>query len=365
MQIHEENNDFGKMIDEKMEAAQADTMKWLMPPSLLAAYQHCNMLLSGKFRYGEDYNEFEKSFIQDYAHDVLDMIWIFAVAGEETFTATMSDDEAAPMSRWFAAYTIILLNLARKTGYFTAYTKMTATVTDVHNDIDLSSISNMNQMDIAAKALEFQSEEFTEKMKRINAELIPLYIAHPLFNHLPKVIALDKETVGHIKNNIEGCVSDEQLRRRLLIPARYDWKKYVCDMRDLTVKILENTYTREDLTRLHRNIPSYEIEYDETEIGNLEFHMKLVDELEELIRPIKELVDVAVKSNNNRVKLNVGLILNQVIFSGLTFDRGLSNEHLSEFGNKIHPVLENIEKMRSTLGIFDETGNIIDGIKIE
>lgn len=31
MQIHEENNDFGKMIDEKMEAAQADTMKWLMP----------------------------------------------------------------------------------------------------------------------------------------------------------------------------------------------------------------------------------------------------------------------------------------------------------------------------------------------
>ena len=136
-------------------------------------------------------------------------------------------------------------------------------------------------------------------------------------------------------------------------------------MRDLTVKILENTYTREDLTRLHRNIPSYEIEYDETEIGNLEFHMKLVDELEELIRPIKELVDVAVKSNNNRVKLNVGLILNQVIFSGLTFDRGLSNEHLSEFGNKIHLVLENIEKMRSTLGIFDETGNIRDGIKIE
>ena len=79
MQIHEENNDFGKMIDEKMEAVQADTMKWLMPPSLLAAYHHCNMLLNGKFRYGEDYNEFEKSFIQDYAHDVLDMIWIFSV----------------------------------------------------------------------------------------------------------------------------------------------------------------------------------------------------------------------------------------------------------------------------------------------
>ena len=59
------------------------------------------------------------------------------------------------------------------------------------------------------------------------------------------------------------------------------------------------------------------------------------------------------------------LMICYVIFSGLTFDRGLSNEHLSEFSNKIHPVLENIEKMRSTLGIFDETGNIIDGIKIE
>lgn len=361
MQMHEENNEFEKIIKE-MEAAQAETMRWLMPPSLLSAYHHCNVLLSGKFRYGEDYNELEKSFIKDYVHDVLDLIWIFAVAGEETFTATMNDDEAAPMSRWFAAYIIISSNLAHKTGRFTAYAQAMAAVTDVHSDIDLS----MNPKDLAAKAVEYQSEEFTEKMKRINAELVPLYISHPLFNHLPKVVAPDEKIQERIKNNIDGCVPDERLRRGLLIPAKYDWEKYICDIRDLTVKIVESTYTREDLTKLHRNIPSYEIEYEETEIGKPEFHIGLVEELEEVIQPMKELVDVAVKSNNNRVKLNIGLILNQLIFSGSTFGRGLLNEqHLSEFVKKIHPVLENIAKLRSALGIFDETGNIKDGIKIE
>lgn len=365
MQIHEENTDFEKIIKE-MEAAQAETMRWLMPPSLLSAYHHCNILLSGKFRYGEDYNEIDKSFIKDYVRDVLDMIWIFAVAGEETFTATMNDDEAAPMSRWFAAYIIISSNLAHKTGHYTAYAQTIAAVTDVHSDIDLSSIPNMNPMDLAAKAVEYQSEEFTEKMKRINSELVPLYISHPLFNHLPKVVAPDKEVQDRIKSNIEGAVPDERLRRGLLIPAKYDWEKYICDIRDLTVKIVENTYTREDITNLHRNIPAYETEYDETEIGKIEFHMGLVDELEEVIQPMKELVDVGVKSNNNRVKLNVGLILNQLIFTGSTFGRGLLNEqHLSEFVKKIHPVIENIAKLRSTLGIFDETGNIKDGIKIE
>lgn len=361
MQMHEENNEFEKFIKE-MEAAQADTMRWLMPPSLLAAYNHCNMLLSGRFRYGEDYNEIEKSFIKDYVHDVLDMIWIFAVAGEETFTATMNDDEAAPMSRWFAAYVIISSNLAHKTGRFTAYAQAMAAVADVHNDIDLS----MNPKDLAAKAVEYQSEEFSEKMKRINSELIPLYISHPLFNHLPKVIAPDKEVQERIKSNIDGCVSDERLRRGLMLPAKYDWERYICDMRDLTVKIVENTYNRDDLTRLHRNIPLYEMEYDETEIGKLEFHIGLVEELEEVIQPMKELVDVAVKSNNNRILLNVGLILNQIIFTCSTFSRGLLNEQqLSEFGKKIHPVLENIVNMRNVLGIFDETGNIIDGIKLD
>lgn len=34
--MNEENNDFGKMIYEKMEAAQADTMKWLMPPIIIS-----------------------------------------------------------------------------------------------------------------------------------------------------------------------------------------------------------------------------------------------------------------------------------------------------------------------------------------
>lgn len=361
MQMHEENNEFEKIIKE-MEAAQADTMRWLMPPSLLAAYNHCNMLLSGRFRYGEDYNEIEKSFIKDYAHAVLDMIWVFAVAGEETFTATMNDDEAAPMSRWFAAYVIISSNLAHKTGRFTAYAQAMAAVSDVHNDIDLS----MNPKDLAAKAVEYQPEEFSEKMKRINSELIPLYISHPLFNHLPKVIAPDKEVQDRIKSSIDGCVSDERLRRGLILPAKYDWERYICDMRDLTVKIVENTYNRDDLTRLHRNIPLYEMEYDETEIGKLEFHIGLVEELEEVIQPMKELVNVAVKSNNNRILLNVGLILNQIIFTGSTFSRGLLNEQqLSEFGKKMHPVLENIVNMRNVLGIFDETGNIIDGIKLD
>lgn len=362
MQMHEENNEFEKIIKE-MEAAQADTMRWLMPPSLLAAYNHCNMLLSGRFR-GEDYNELEKSFIKDYAHDVLDMIWIFAVVGEETFTATMNDDEAAPMSRWFTAYITISSNLAHKTGLFTAYAQAMAAVADVHSDIDLS----MNPKELTMKAVvEYQSEEFTEKMKRINAELVPLYIAHPLFNHLPKVVALDKEAQERIKSNIDGCVSDERLRRGLMLPAKYDWERYIYDMRDLTVKIVENTYTRDDLTRLHRNIPLYEMEYDETEIGKLEFHIGLIEELEEVIQPMKELVDVAVKSNNNRILLNVGLILNQLIFTVSTFDRGLSDEQqlLSKFGNKTYPVLENIAKMRNVLGIFDETGNIIDGIKLD
>lgn len=364
MQMREESNDFEKVIKE-MAAAQADAMRWLMSPSLLSAYHHCNMLLNGKFRYASDYNEIDKSFIKDYAHDVLNMIWIFAVAGEETFTATMENDEAMPMSRWFAAYMVLSSNLAHKTGQFCAYAQTIAAVTDTRSNIDLSAIPNMNPLDLAAKAVEYQSEEFSEKMKRINAELVPLYIAHPLFNHLPKVVAPDKEAQERIKNNIEGCVPDERLRKGLLIPAKYDWEKYICDMRDLTVKIIENTYTREELTKLHRNIPSYEIEYDETEIGKTEFHMGLVDEFEELIQPMKELVDVAVKGNNNRVKLNVGLILNQLIFSGSTFGRGLNEQRISEFNKKIYPVLENIVNMRSALGIFDETGNIKDGIKID